>query len=287
MLLSREYRANLTHHAARKQGAEESGHVASNRWAGEPTAYELAPHLTLRLTLEGRPDPATGYLADIRGIDALLRSALEAVERASAPAAPSGVCEAAARPPTPAALLAAVWSAVQGSGGHVRPMEAACGVSPHLIWSLHRDVYPMLRMTESFEFSASHRLHCSQLSDEENRRVFGKCNNPRGHGHNYVVEVTIEGAADGVTGLLAPPGMLEALVKRQVIDRFDHKHLNEDCPEFWHLNPSVENIARVAFGLLHAELREPRLAAVRVWETPKTWAECRDVSDAIVPAKRE
>jgi 6-pyruvoyltetrahydropterin/6-carboxytetrahydropterin synthase len=264
VLLSREYRVNLASPGAAIDEA------TPNRWAGEPTVYDLAAHITLRLTVEGRPDPATGYLADIRDIDALLRSAFNE-------------CRASQGRPTPAALLAAAWSAASGMGDVIRPIEVACGGSPHLLWSFHRDTHPMLRMTESFEFSASHRLHCAQLSDDENQRIFGKCNNPRGHGHNYVVDVTVEGPADSATGLVAPPGALERVVKRQVIDRFDHKHLNEDCPEFWHLNPSVENIARVVFGLLHAELNGARLASVRVWETPKTWAECRDAADAIRP----
>ncbi len=272
MLLSREYRVNLA------SGGAACDRRTANRWAGEPTTYALAAHVALRLTLEGRPDPATGYLADIRDIDGLLRSALAGY--ASADSAPS-----------PAAVLEAVWSAASVIDQPPRPVEASCRASPHLGWSLHRDVHPMLRMTESFEFSASHRLHCPELSDEENRRIFGKCNNLRGHGHNYVVDVTIEGPADATTGLIVPPGLLERTVKAEVIDRFDHKHLNEDCPEFWHLNPSVENIARIVFGLLDASLpaggAAARLASVRVWETPKTWAECREATDAIRPPERE
>ena len=130
----------------------------------------------------------------------------------------------------------------------------------------------MVRVTEQFEFSASHRLHCAELSDEENRKLFGKCNNPRGHGHNYVIEVTVEGQGDE-TGRLTSLTELEEVVNKRLIDRFDHKHLNEDTEEFRSLNPTVENIAQVAWNLLVDGLSSVRLANVRVYVTPKTWAD--------------
>ncbi|RIK62987.1 MAG: 6-pyruvoyl tetrahydrobiopterin synthase [Planctomycetota bacterium] len=128
-------------------------------------------------------------------------------------------------------------------------------------------------MTQCFEFSASHRLHVPGLSDEENRRVFGKCNNPNGHGHNYQVEVTVAGPVDARTGSVLPLPAFESLVKREVIDRLDHKHLNSDTEEFARLNPSVENIARVIWEILEPQMSPARLRRVRVWETAKTYAE--------------
>ncbi len=131
----------------------------------------------------------------------------------------------------------------------------------------------MVSVTESFEFAASHRLHCPSMSEEENRALFGKCANPNGHGHNYVVEVTVRGTPDAATGRIVSIQQLESIVKEQVVDRFDHKHLNLDCPEFANLNPSVENIATVIWGLLNGRFESTPLAKVRVWETPKTYAE--------------
>ena len=118
--------------------------------------------------------------------------------------------------------------------------------------------------------SASHRLHSNALSVEENRAAFGKCNNPAGHGHNYEVQVSVVGkpSADGVLVNLPE---LERVVGRTVIDRFDHKHLNIEVAEFADLNPTVENIARIIFGLLKPVVAN--LASVTVWETPKTWCE--------------
>jgi 6-pyruvoyltetrahydropterin/6-carboxytetrahydropterin synthase len=134
----------------------------------------------------------------------------------------------------------------------------------------------MIRMSQKFEFSASHRLHNPSLSDEMNRQTFGKCNNPHGHGHNYELQVTLSGP-DGAE-MPTPLVQFERIVAETVIDRFDHKNLNEQVPEFAELIPSVENIARVIYRLLKPKLEsqqasERHLASVTVWETPKTFCE--------------
>ena len=131
----------------------------------------------------------------------------------------------------------------------------------------------MVLLTQQFEFSAAHRLHCPQLSAEENRRTFGKCNNPGGHGHNYLLEVTVIGTPDPKTGAVLSLPQFEQTVQERVIDRLDHKHLNADTPEFRDVNPSVENIARVIWGMLERHVGPATLHRVRVWETAKTCAE--------------
>ena len=140
----------------------------------------------------------------------------------------------------------------------------------------------MIVHTQQFEFSAAHRLHCDQFSDEENRRRFGKCNNPSGHGHNYVVEVSIvsnNGAGEGTvidtTGTEFDLETFQATVNRCIIERLDHKHLNRDIKRFQTINPTVENIAIAIWEWLEPELSGARLHTVRVYETPKTWAEYR------------
>lgn len=131
----------------------------------------------------------------------------------------------------------------------------------------------MIRLTQSFEFAAAHRLYCPELDDQENQRLFGKCSNPNGHGHNYVLEVTVGGEPDEATGTIVDPPHFERTVNQRVIERFDHKHLNLDCAEFQSLNPSVENIARVIWDRLDGGFERCRLLGIRVWETPKTYAE--------------
>ena len=133
----------------------------------------------------------------------------------------------------------------------------------------------MVVFTQSFEFAAAHRLHVPGLSDEENRRNFGKCANPSGHGHNYVVEVSVTGTPDPARGALVDPPVFERTVRERVIDRFDHKHLNTDCPEFAERNPTVENLAQVIWELLADAFEGCQLSCIRVWETPRTYAEYR------------
>jgi len=129
---------------------------------------------------------------------------------------------------------------------------------------------------QQFSFAASHRLHVTELSDEENRLVFGKCNNPSGHGHNYKLETAVEIDAQPLENNNLPRPFdateLEALVRETVIERFDHKNLNADCAEFAALNPSVENIARVCYELLEPAVGNEGVALreVRLWETEKT-----------------
>jgi 6-pyruvoyltetrahydropterin/6-carboxytetrahydropterin synthase len=126
-------------------------------------------------------------------------------------------------------------------------------------------------LTQSYEFSASHRLACPGKSDEENLRLFGKCSNPNGHGHNYVLEVSVALNGDAPGGTLSE---LDRIVHAEVIEPFDHKNLNVECREFENLNPTVENIAQVLFDRLSPVVAPLQLASVRVWETPKTYAEC-------------
>jgi 6-pyruvoyltetrahydropterin/6-carboxytetrahydropterin synthase len=152
--------------------------------------------------------------------------------------------------------------------------SVALVTSPLQELSLHRDEFPMVRLSQKFEFSASHRLHSPNLSEDENRRRFGKCNNPAGHGHNYEVQVTLAGKPDA-KGVLCDVPEFERVVASTVIDRLDHKNLNAEVPEFRDVIPSVENIAMVIYRLLKPKFAagNATLAAVTVWETPKTWCE--------------
>ncbi len=117
-----------------------------------------------------------------------------------------------------------------------------------------------------YRFSASHRLHSSRLSEEENYRVFGKCNNPHGHGHNYVVEVSVSGDVDPSTGMIANLADLDAFVERQVLEEFDHKSLNEDVPAFLDKVPTTENLCIEIFKRLKS-FPYAKLERIRVQET--------------------
>jgi len=115
-------------------------------------------------------------------------------------------------------------------------------------------------------FAASHRLHTPQLSEEENCRVFGKCNNPHGHGHNYVVEVSVSGEVDPATGMIANLVDLDAFVEQQVLEEFDHKSLNEDVPAFREKVPTTENLCIEIYRRLE-HFPHAKLVRVRIQET--------------------
>ena len=132
-------------------------------------------------------------------------------------------------------------------------------------------------LREMCDFAASHRLHVPGLSDEENRRIFGKCNHPSGHGHNYRLEACVALAVDPGGADAFGVDALERLTGELILDRFDHKHLNLDTEEFRDgsgLNPTVENIARVCYERLAPAVREcgggAELLHVTVWETDRT-----------------
>jgi len=136
-----------------------------------------------------------------------------------------------------------------------------------------------VHLSRKYGFSATHRLHAAGLSDAENRAVFGKCNNPNGHGHNYEVEITVAGPVDGLTGRAVDLAALDALTAREVIDPLRYRNLNEEVEAFRAAVPTTENLAaEVSRRLLAAWQAEfpaglPRLEKIRIWETERNICE--------------
>ena len=124
-----------------------------------------------------------------------------------------------------------------------------------------------------YTISASHRLHTDAFSAEKNQAIYGKCNNPHGHGHNYVVEVIVAGAVDPETGMVVNMAALDDVVRNRVVDRFDHANLNLD-PLFVNRVPTTENLCKVVFTLLKDALPSGELERVRVEETENNFFEC-------------
>ncbi len=122
-------------------------------------------------------------------------------------------------------------------------------------------------------FNAAHRLYHAGWDDETNQRVFGKCNNPNYHGHNYLLIVKVVGIPDPTTGYVLDMKWLSDLIKREIINRFDHRNLNLDCPEFASLNPTAENISIVIYNLLRPQLDEQLSLQVRLYETENNFVE--------------
>ena len=122
-------------------------------------------------------------------------------------------------------------------------------------------------------FNAAHRLHNKNWSDQKNKDVFGKCNNPNYHGHNYDLEVKVIGDCDPETGYVIDTKILSDLIKKYVLDRYDHKNLNLDTQEFKDVNPTAENIAISIYNLLKPKLASDLVLKIKLYETPRNFVE--------------
>ena len=238
--------------------------LASNTYSAWPAIRGLGRYYELQVACVGEVDPKTGYCLNIKQLDYAVRAyALPFLEKLlettrCSVSIPMG------------SLMRQIYEILE------QRLERSVS---HLRLNLSRYHYLMIRshdvnqvvISQQYEFSAAHRLHAPQLSDEENRRLFGKCNNPSGHGHNYRLEVNALAPIDE-HGCVPPVEQLDELVHAAVIEKLDHKHLNLDVPQFMDLNPSVENIAKVIFEMLGTSISElgMRIESVRVWETEKT-----------------
>ncbi|MBP8793804.1 MAG: 6-carboxytetrahydropterin synthase [Lutibacter sp.] len=128
-------------------------------------------------------------------------------------------------------------------------------------------------ITRKEHFNAAHRLHNPNWSDVKNQEIFGKCNNPNYHGHNYELEVTVIGFVDKETGYVIDTKQLSDLIKDNVLELFDHKNLNLDVAAFKNLNPTVENIAIVTYTILKPLLGENYELKIKLYETPRNFVE--------------
>jgi len=136
-----------------------------------------------------------------------------------------------------------------------------------------RERQEMIQVSRKYKIASSHRLYNPDWDEIRNTEVYGKCSNLKGHGHNYLLEVTLRGKPDRKTGELTNLDQVDKVVREQIIDRFDHKNLNEDTSEFKELIPTVENMVKVFWELMTGRFGKAELVRVAVWETEKTYAE--------------
>ncbi len=257
--LSRRVRFSLSPAQPGPGGAPQAGVDARDH---DP--IDLGAFYELEVSCRGRPDPTTGFVMNISEIDEAVGAHAVARLGEALRQWMAGSRRSAG------AVLAEVVRAVQPRLGHAVAW-VRLWLSPYHWLLVETSNMDRVLISQQFEFAAAHRLHCPDLSDEENRSLFGKCNNPSGHGHNYKLEavVSVPLTDDG-----GPLGFarIEQLVDKHVIQRFDHKHLNLDTQEFARLIPSVEHIARVCHETLEGPVAEAggHLERVTVWETDKT-----------------
>ncbi len=245
---------------------------------GQPVLPADGLYAELEVRIAGRPDPRTGYIVSISAVDGAVRERLPALLAEIEPAPPRD--ERAWLE-----LLRRLAHSIGDSlGGSLRSLHLRLTPYHRLALEVSMTAPDTASITRRFDFCAAHRLHLPELSDAENLALFGKCSHPSGHGHNYRLDVTVAASSTPSAGAASPVGSASGspgietwseIVRREIVDRYDHRNLNIDCPEFRTLNPSVENIARVCHDRLLEPLRQAgvRLGRVRVWESEKTWCE--------------
>jgi 6-pyruvoyltetrahydropterin/6-carboxytetrahydropterin synthase len=132
---------------------------------------------------------------------------------------------------------------------------------------------PNVTITRRMQFNAAHRVHNPALSDEENKALFGKCNNPNWHGHNYTLDVSVTGAVDARTGYVVDLGRVKAVVQREVIEKVDHRNFNLEVDFMHDVIPTTENIVVGMWRVLEPALAPARLTKLVLWETPNNYVE--------------
>ncbi len=226
------------------------------------------------LAVGGQIDPNTGMVVNIKDVDAVLKT------RALAPFDGKTLdCDIPCfrdAPPTLGNIARFLWAECApalAAQSHLHRLTlwatplwwvALARVSPPSASAQDPEGTPMLFVTRAYEFAASHRLHSPQLSESDNLKLFGKCNWPNGHGHNYEVEVTLGGEPHPYTGQIVFLEALDNLVDEEVLQPFDHRHLNADVPEFARLAPTSENLTRLIWDKLARRIGEGALGTARL-----------------------
>jgi 6-pyruvoyltetrahydropterin/6-carboxytetrahydropterin synthase len=237
-----------------------------NSFASKPAGDGLSVFLQLCVEVVGEVEPATGFVVNVAEIDKNVREFAVPIFaeriredfRRGRHVGLSGMAE----------LLGSAWVQLANKFGTAKLSKLSLNLNPFRRIAVDSQDLEITYFSEKFEFAAMHRLWNEHFSDERNQEVFGKCANPSGHGHNYVIEVTIR-VPEGKDSFRI--GEFERVVDGEFIKLVDHKNLNVDVAELGKVNPSVENIATFAWNKLAGKFGKAVLHCVTVWETDKTY----------------
>jgi len=237
-----------------------------NSFASRPAGEGLSIFLELSVEVTGPVGPATGFVVNVSEIDRNVREFAvpvfaERIKQNYQKAKHIGFSEIAE-------LLRSAWNQLADKFGTASLSELSLKLNPFRKVALDSKDLDMVYFCEKFEFAATHKLWNDEFSEQHNLEVFGKCANPTGHGHNYIVEVTLQMPASRNDFRI---GDFEKIVDDEFIRLVDHKNLNADVDQFGKTNPTVENIAGFAWNQLVGKFGQTRLHRVTVWETDKTY----------------
>ena len=243
---------------------EESG--GFNSYASKPAGEGLSIFFELCVELVGEVEPATGFVVNVLDIDRNVREYVVPVFagrirkdfRQRKHIGLFGIDE----------LLKSAWGQLADSFGTARLSKLSLALNPFRKAAIDSEDCRMIYFSEKFEFAATHKLWNDDFSNERNFEVFGKCASPSGHGHNYVLDVTVK-VPEGKNGFHI--GDFERVVDNELIKVVDHKNLNIDVAELSSTNPTVENIAAFAWDKLAGKFGEAVPHCITVWETDKTY----------------
>lgn len=245
--------------------SEEENRALFGPWA---SPYNHGHNYVLRVRTSGVMNPADGMVVNIKTIDDFLKNQI--VAQFDQKSINDEVPFFRDRSPSLENLVRYIRSQMQGLPSEVKLEGLKLEETPTLYAEWHATYKePKVTITRIYEFAASHRLHAPSLSNEENTALFGKCNNVAGHGHNYVLEVTVSGEPDPHTGMIVGLEALDQTVNQNIVDRYDHRNLNVDLPEFEGKNPTSEVVALQIFDTLKSVMPD-LLVRVRLHETARS-----------------
>jgi 6-pyruvoyltetrahydropterin/6-carboxytetrahydropterin synthase len=244
--------------------------LGSNGYTSKPAGAGLSLFLQLTVELAGSVNPPTGFLINVVDIDRAARDAAvpvfaERIRRDYRQGKHMSLVAVAE-------MLAAAWDALDARFGSVRLDRLALHLNPFRTMAMKASKPGVVYFSEKFEFAAMHKLWNDAFSEDRNFTVFGKCANPAGHGHNYLVEVTVSSEPQESPLEI---GRFEAVVNSELIALVDHKNLNLDVPELAGRIPTVENLAMFAWSRLAGKFDPARLHSVTVWESDRTYCTYR------------
>jgi 6-pyruvoyltetrahydropterin/6-carboxytetrahydropterin synthase len=232
------------------------------RWA---SPFNHGHNYVLEVSVVGKTDPINGMVVNIKEIDDVLQTLV--VSRYDQKSLNDEVEEFKDKSTSSETIAIVIWNRLSGAlPGDTQLRNIRLYENPLLFVDVGETDQVLL--TRVYEFSASHRLDVPELSEDENVELFGKCNNVAGHGHNYILEVTVRGMPDGRTGMIADIESIDKIVEAEVVERYDHKHLNVDLPEFAGKNPTTEVVTRMIWDRLNRKL-PAELHRVLVRETAR------------------
>jgi 6-pyruvoyltetrahydropterin/6-carboxytetrahydropterin synthase len=237
-----------------------------NSFASKPAGEGLSIFFELCVKLVGEVEPATGFVINVNDVDKKVQKYVvpifaQQIRKDFRQGKHIGFFEITK-------LLKSAWGQLADKFGTARLKELSLAMNPFRKVGIDCEDCKMSYFSEKFEFVATHKLWNYDFSDERNRKVFGKCANPAGHGHNYIVEVTVKRPADKSSLCI---GDFERVVDDEFIKLVDHKNLNVDVPHFAKVIPTVENIAAFAWEKLVGKFGDAVLHCVTIWETDKTY----------------